>query len=427
MTKHEFLEKLLDNLSALPEAERQKAYAFYAEIIDGSMEDGAGEEEAVQRLGNADEIAEQIIAESSVSARTEAGRGAPRMNIRRWLAAAALLIVAGVAIFGGGYAAFRRKEGGHTMENQTYALSGIDTILINTDSPGVVIRPVAGDQINMTWQADDYVEFDTELTNGMLSIDYRFGTNWLESLLMSPLHRNDYVLEIELPDGYAGKLDVHTASGSLAVYSALAVDDISLTTVSGTIDASDIDSKKGVILRSTSGRVHADAVHAAEDIRVQTVSGELDLRKATALGGIAMQTSSGGVTGVDLNAGGNIDVNTTSGAVDVARIHADADIAIGSISGTLTLSGVDCEGFSSKSVSGGIKFQELTADMMKMKSTSGTVRGTVGGVHGDYSVSAHTVSGRNNLQNTAAGKGKSLAVDTVSGSIDVQFAKNGGE
>ena len=427
MTKRVFLEKLLDNLSALPKAERQKAYAFYAEIIDGSMEDGVGEEEAVQKLGSVDEIAEQIIAENPMYENTEARSSTSRMNIRRWLAAAALLIVAGVAIFGSSFAVFRRNEGGYTMETQTYALSGIEKILINTDSPGVVIRPVTGDQINMTWQADDYVELEAELTDGMLSIDYRFGANWLESLLLSPLNRNDYVLEIELPDGYAGKLDVHTASGSLAVYSALAVDDISLTTVSGTIDASDIDSQKGVVLRSTSGRVHADAVHAAEDIRVQSVSGALDLRKATALGGIAMQTNSGGVTGVDLNAGGNIEVNTTSGAVDVKRIHSDADIAIGSVSGTLTLSGVDCEGFSSKSVSGGIKFQELTADTMKMKSTSGTVSGTVGGVHGDYSVSAHTVSGRNNLQNTAAGRGKSLSVDTVSGGISVRFSDDAGE
>lgn len=350
-----------------------------------------------------------------------------KMDKRRMLVIAALLIAAGAAVFGVGYAVFRQNEGSNTMENQSYALSEIERIRIDTDSPGVVIKPVTGDQLNMTWQADDYVELEAELTDGVLSVDYRFGASWLESLLFSPLARNEYVLEIELPDDYAGELDIHTASGSVAVYSALAVEDISLTTVSGAIDTSDIDSKKDVQLRSTSGSVHADAVHAAEDIRLQTVSGAADLRKATALGGISMQTSSGSITGADLSAGGNIDVSTTSGIVDVKRTHSGADISVASVSGALKITGVDCKGFTSKSVSGSIGFQELTADTLTMKSTSGTVSGTVGGARGEYSVKAHTVSGKNNLQNTDAGKEKSLTVDTVSGSIDVRFSDNAGE
>lgn len=67
MNKHDFLKELLESLSALPEAEREKAYAFYAEIIDDSMEDGVSEEEAVQRLGSMDEIVEQIVSEIPMS------------------------------------------------------------------------------------------------------------------------------------------------------------------------------------------------------------------------------------------------------------------------------------------------------------------------------------------------------------------------
>jgi hypothetical protein len=357
----------------------------------------------------------------------EEGNTAMKIDAKRLLGITALLIAAGAAVFGIGYAVFRQNEGSNTMENQSYALSEIKRIRIDTDSPGVVIKPVTGDQLNMTWQADAYAGLEAELTDGVLSIDYRFGANWLESLLFSPLGRNEYVLEIELPDGYAGGLDIHTASGSVAVYSALAAEEFSLTTVSGAIDVSDIDSRKDVQLRSTSGSVHADAVHAAEDILLQTVSGAADLRKATALGGISMHTSSGSITGADLNAGGNIDVSTTSGTVDVKRTHSDADISVGSVSGTLKITGVDCGGFSSKSVSGGIGFQELTADKLTMQSTSGTVGGTVSGARGEYSVKAHTVSGKNNLQNTAAGKEKSLTVDTVSGSIDVRFSETGAE
>ena len=89
------------------------------------------------------------------------------------------------------------------------------------------------------------------LTDGTLSIDYRFAANWLESLLFSPLNGDDYVLEIELPDTYAGELDVRSASGSISVFSALAVETLNLRTVSGKIDVSDIDSKNSVELRTT--------------------------------------------------------------------------------------------------------------------------------------------------------------------------------
>ena len=63
MTKLEFLHELLRSLSALPENERDKAYAFYSEIIDDSMEDGMSEEEAVGKLGSVDEIVERIVSE----------------------------------------------------------------------------------------------------------------------------------------------------------------------------------------------------------------------------------------------------------------------------------------------------------------------------------------------------------------------------
>lgn len=350
-----------------------------------------------------------------------------KINVKRLLAAIALLIVIGFAVFGVGHAGLGQNEEEHLMENQSYALSGIERIQINTDSPSVVIRPVTGDEIHMTWQADDYAELQSELAGGTLSIDYRFAANWLESILLSPLNGDDYVLEIELPDHYAGELDIRSASGSISVFSALALEDLVLKTVSGKIDVSDIDSKKSVELRSTSGSVHADAVHAAEDISVQSVSGQTDLRKVTALGGISMKTTSGALTGNQLSATGSIDVDTTSGAVDVKQADSGAEFALHSVSGSLKAAGVECDSFSAKSVSGSISFQDLTAGTVTLKSTSGTISGTIKGSLEEYGVHAHSVSGKSNLQSNKENKVKSLSVDTVSGGIDVRFTQGAGK
>ena len=68
INKHEFLQELSARLSQFPQGEREKAYAFYAEIIDDSMDDGFGEDEAIQRLGSMDEIIERIAAEVPMAA-----------------------------------------------------------------------------------------------------------------------------------------------------------------------------------------------------------------------------------------------------------------------------------------------------------------------------------------------------------------------
>ncbi len=71
MNKQEFLGELLSQLAALPVEEQDKAYAFYAEIIDDSIDDGLTEEEAVEKLGTMDEIIDRIVADTPQSAVNE--------------------------------------------------------------------------------------------------------------------------------------------------------------------------------------------------------------------------------------------------------------------------------------------------------------------------------------------------------------------
>ena len=63
MNKTEFLEKLKNELAGLPENEIDERLAFYEEMIDDKIEDGASEEEAVKSIGSVTDIANQIISE----------------------------------------------------------------------------------------------------------------------------------------------------------------------------------------------------------------------------------------------------------------------------------------------------------------------------------------------------------------------------
>ena len=57
MNKKEFLRVLSRSLRGMPRAERAQSLEYYGEMIQDRMEEGLSEEEAVARLGSADEIA----------------------------------------------------------------------------------------------------------------------------------------------------------------------------------------------------------------------------------------------------------------------------------------------------------------------------------------------------------------------------------
>ncbi|MCI9575869.1 MAG: DUF1700 domain-containing protein [Clostridiales bacterium] len=65
MNKLQFLDELEKRLSKLSDIERKKSLGYYAEMIDDRIEDGMSEEEAVEALGNIDEIVKTILLDTS--------------------------------------------------------------------------------------------------------------------------------------------------------------------------------------------------------------------------------------------------------------------------------------------------------------------------------------------------------------------------
>ena len=63
MNKQEYLNELKYRLKNLPEPEIEKSLAFYAEIIDDRIEEGADEESAVAGLASPEAAAKEILAD----------------------------------------------------------------------------------------------------------------------------------------------------------------------------------------------------------------------------------------------------------------------------------------------------------------------------------------------------------------------------
>ena len=67
MNKQEFLDRLRGELSILPSADTEERINFYSEMIDDRIEDGHLEEDAVLQIGDIQEIAKQILADTPIT------------------------------------------------------------------------------------------------------------------------------------------------------------------------------------------------------------------------------------------------------------------------------------------------------------------------------------------------------------------------
>lgn len=61
MNKQEFLSEIRSRLAGLSQEDINKSVDYYSEMIDDRMEDGLSEEDAVQELGSAEDIAAAVL------------------------------------------------------------------------------------------------------------------------------------------------------------------------------------------------------------------------------------------------------------------------------------------------------------------------------------------------------------------------------
>lgn len=83
MTKLKFLSSLHDKLSGLPQDEVEERLSFYGEMIEDRMEEGLSEAEAVQAVGDVNEIAARIIADMPLS-RIVKEKIKPEKRLKTW-------------------------------------------------------------------------------------------------------------------------------------------------------------------------------------------------------------------------------------------------------------------------------------------------------------------------------------------------------
>lgn len=83
MNKQEFLACLRQGLAGFPPEDIEERLAFYSEMIDDRIEEGASETEAVQCVGTVDEVVAQLLAETPLT-RLVREKVRPKRRMQAW-------------------------------------------------------------------------------------------------------------------------------------------------------------------------------------------------------------------------------------------------------------------------------------------------------------------------------------------------------
>lgn len=83
MRKQEFLDTLSARLSGLPKQDVEERLAFYSEMIDDRVDEGATEDDAVSQIGSVDGIAVQIVSDIPL-AKIAKEKIKPKRRLKAW-------------------------------------------------------------------------------------------------------------------------------------------------------------------------------------------------------------------------------------------------------------------------------------------------------------------------------------------------------
>ena len=173
-------------------------------------------------------------------------------------------------------------------------------------------------------------------------------------------------------------------------------------------------------LKCSSGKVDVSNVNS-ERINIECSSGAIRIENVNT-GRLDARTSSGAIKITNVYSGSDINAGASSGMISLINTTVAKDVSIGTSSGLLRLMNVSAGGsVIAGNKSGGIHFESLkTGGNIDLSTLSGVIKGSVAGNRSEYTISSHTTSGYNGLENSVGGA-KRLNANAKSGAIKISF------
>ncbi len=326
-----------------------------------------------------------------------------KSTTKKWFAAAGIIIAIGIivgfiAVAANGFKLSALVDNDNRVKHE-YEIDPQDASELNikTISSNIILRRSEGTNVKISCYESDNISFDFNIEDDTLTIEEKDNRKWYEYLLPF-VNIKDVSLVVALPTDTWSTVNLETTSG-----------DIKTTDISGTQFIAD----------STSGNLDLIALHDG-NLELNSTSGDITLKSCNS-SSINARSTSGSLT-LDRTTASDIACKSTSGDIYI-RNSQDADaLEASSTSGEVELENVAANKITLESTSGDIEFTNLDAEGYELNSTSGDIEGTIVDSKDSVTFITDTTSGDVSVPYPAMG-GNTFKAETVSGDIDVKFAK----
>lgn len=377
MNKREFLKQLRRELSSLPRSERDKALAYYDELISEKIENGVSEWSAVASMEDPHVIAAGIIDEAGergVLAKKRGGFGKALITI--------LCVLLGLALLAGAAGAVLVKVFGYrpgssvewTEMEESYSIDQGENIYIDLEYCDLLVSPSSSSRAELTYYECEDSHFTVEKAADGLHIKQTD-----DRRLVSFLKHEKKLLTVLVPAQFAGNLNIHCNAGEARFEDIKGAKEIDLSLTSGSMTVKGVGAKN-VRISYTSGSVDITDIESEELLRINGITGKAVISGASA--------------------------------------HVfELDITTGS----MQLSGIVAEISRLTATTGSINFSDYDSQDITIDLTTGSVNGMLKGRLNDYEIDCGTLTGNCNLPSENNGGPRKLFGRCTTGRIHIYF------
>lgn len=273
-----------------------------------------------------------------------------------------ILCFASFASVGFSVSGFAAQEDAYVEKTYTASVNDVQKVWVDASNMPITVVPVKGNEIAVTYFTSEKDPYEAAFENGVLSVK-RKNMGWFQSSnfsLFGSLHMANLHIQIDVPEAYAGDFQLVTSNGRISVTDLANITDVTVNTSNASVQMENL---------------------AAEQISIDTSNGAVSLTRINVLKQTRVDTSNGAIAAKQVISRDGIYLHTSNGSIGV---------------------------------------EEVEAPVIELRSSNARIMGTVSGLREDYSVSASTSNGDNNLQSGGTGD-KRLTVDTSNGSIQIGF------
>lgn len=253
----------------------------------------------------------------------------------------------------------RNSYGEETFTQRHFDAGKITDVYAKDINNHVEIVSSNEDTVSITYFDSEKEHYNISVSGGRLSVAYEEKRPWY--MYLFNWNMKTYTLTLHVPESMLTTLNAATTNGNL--------------TFSGVQAAGSIQGK------CTNGKITLNRI-AAERINISSTNGKVELTNINTHSDATFTSTNGAVTATNITAD-SLDLHTTNGKITTARVNVKTKLDI--------------------------------------SSTNGAIAGSIIGQAADFTISAHTTNGKNNLKNLAGGGAKALNLRTTNGKIDITF------